>query len=414
MLKSKIDLKIPLFIIWPFGAFLASLRNITSKSSQFIYILFTTLFGLSFSFTMESADSYRVAWVFDKYNHGTIASTIQDYSNGSITDFYKPFAYALVESFSNNPKFIFAFFGFIFGVFSYKSLKLFFQVKGIEKSIYVSILGLVFFSLNSIVNINGARFWTAAIICLCAIINLFVHNKKIWIIPLLGTIIIHFSFLFIVPFIIFSYALRKNLFENKMMFNLLFLSYIFTFLISLLLDNSLFNFNFSSSILPQSISRKIELYNSLEVTESYEKRGETLFHKFTKTFNFLARFYIFILILSIRKNFKIETERNKSLRYLFAIVLFFLSIGFLLSIVPSGGRFLNIGTQLFMFFLLRYYLLNKSRFLKRYIIGFLPIYSFLIVFSVLFLGFTLTSSTIWFGNIFWIIYESINYTFVYL
>lgn len=63
--KTKIDLRIPLFFIWPFGAFLASFSTIASRKSQIIYVAFVTLFGYSFAFTGVSADSYRVALVFN-------------------------------------------------------------------------------------------------------------------------------------------------------------------------------------------------------------------------------------------------------------------------------------------------------------------------------------------------------------
>lgn len=409
MLKSKIDLKIPLFIIWPFGAFLASLRNINSKSSQFIYILFTTLFGYSFSFTFQSADSYKVAWVFKNYNHNTISLTLQNYLDGKITDIYKPLMYNLIEIFTDNPKVLFAALGFVFGIFSYKSLKLLLQIKGLERSLYAFIIVLIFFSLNSIVNINGARFWTAAIICFCSIVNLMVYNKKIWYLGLFSTILFHFSFLFIVPFIILFKVFKKPLFDNKKTPSWILFIFTFTFFFSFLLESNIININALAQLLPSSIARKVELYNSIEILEKLEESNATIFHTITRFFNYLIRIYIFILILKVSRILKRLKDKNSVLQNLFSFILLFFSVTFMLSLFPSGGRFLTISLQLFFYFFLRFYLEYKPTILNKYILGLIPVFSFTISFSVFFLAISLTSGTLWFGNVFWIIYEGIGF-----
>ena len=214
MHRRKIDLELPLFLLWPFGYFLLALRSITSRKSGFIYVLFTTLFGYAFSFTTISADSYRVAWGFSK-SHYTVEKTFDNYSMGAITDVYKSLMYSITQLFSENPKVLFALFGFVFGFFSYKSLKLLLDFKKSDQDRYIAIIALVFFASNAIVNINGARFYTAAIIALCAIINLFYYNKKKWIFPLIVTVFIHFSYLFIVPLVLLFYFFRSPLLDYK-------------------------------------------------------------------------------------------------------------------------------------------------------------------------------------------------------
>jgi len=409
--KQKIDLRLPLFFIWPFGAFLSSLFSLSSKRSGVIYVIFSTLFGYSFSFTETSADSYRVAWVLNEFNHGSLGKVFSKYRAGQIPDLYKYSLYSITESLGGNPKIMFAIFGFVFGIFSYKSLKLFFNDKLIEKSISVFILGLIFFSLNSIVNINGARFWTAAIIGFCSIINIIYFNKKIWFIGLFSLILFHFSYLFILPFILIIYLFKKVLLSETKTPGWLYTAFVLSFIFALILDSNVINLSSFSVFLPSSIARKVELYNSSEISAVYEERSKSLFHTVSKTFGYSARAYIFFLIYKIRKQLSDTPKPDPGLQKLFNFVLVFFSITFMLSLFPSGGRFVIIATQIFFFFFIRFYVRYKSDTLQKYVLGLIPVYAFIILFNVGFLVIALTSGTIWYGNVFWLIYEGVGYKF---
>lgn len=413
MLKRKIDLELPLFLLWPFGSFLLALRSIPSRKSGIIYVLFTTLFGYAFSFTTISADSYRVAWGFSN-SHYTIEKTFKNYGIGAITDVYKSLMYSLTQSFSDNPKVLFALFGLVFGFFSYKSLKLLLDIKVSQRDLYVGIIALVYFASNAIININGARFYTAAIIALCAIINLMYYNKKIWILPLIITVFIHFSYLFIVPLILLIYFFKPLLFNKDKTSSWIFIAFYAGFFISFLSDTNLLKLDFLSGLLSTSVADKVELYNSSELSERYEERGETLFHTVSRFFATVVKVYLFFIVLYMRKKLKGTIFLEKKLQRFFSFILLFYAVTFTLSVVPSGGRFITISNQLFLFFLVQYYLNDESKILKRYIVGLLPVFSFLLLFQIGYLGIVLTSSTIWYGNLFWVIYEGWNYTFIYL
>ena len=413
MQKRKIDLELPLFLLWPFGSFLLALRSIPSRKSGFIYVLFTTLFGYAFSFTTISADSYRVAWGFTN-SHYTIEKIFFNYSIGAITDVYKSLMYSLTQLFSENPKVLFALFGFVFGFFSYISLKLILDIKWKQRDKFVAIIALVYFASNAIININGARFYTAAIIALCAIINLYYYNRRIWIIALVATIFIHFSYLFIVPVIILFYFLRSFLFKSKNTPKWIYLAFYVGFFLSFLSDTNLLNVDFLSGVLSTSVADKVELYNSSELSERYEERGETFFHTVSRSFSTIVKVYLFIIVLYIKRRLKNDVVLSEKLQMLFSFVLLFFAITFALSIVPSGGRFITIANQLFLFFLVHYYLIDNSKNTKRLIIGLLPAFAFLLLFQIGYLGIVLTSSTIWYGNLIWLIYEGWDYTFVYL
>lgn len=410
---KNINLTLPLFLIWPFGAFIAAFSNLRSRFSGLVYVLFTTLFGFAFSFTNKTADSYRIAWVFDIQEVQTVTETFKDYLKGRYPDLYREIIYSFVHSFTENPKFLFAIYGFVFGFFSYKSLKLLISFKGFKKSIHLFIIVLIFFSTNSIVNINGARFWTAAIICFYAVIKMFYFKEKKWILGLLSTLLIHFSYVFIVPFLILLFLLKNTLFKKNKTPKWIILTYTFTFFASLILSSNVLDLSMITSFLSPSMAYKVDLYNSSRIIEIYEQRSQTLFHTVSKTFGYISRFYIYILIIFIQKRIRKTNILTPRLQQFFSFILLFYSICFIFSIMPSGGRFLAIANLFFFFFLIRFFVLFKSNKLKNLIVGLLPVFSFSILFNIGFLAISLTDSVIWYGNPFWVIFKGLSYKFIY-
>lgn len=411
MHKKKIDLRLPLLFIWPFGAFLLSLKTIRSPFSAWVYILFSTLLGYSFSFSYTSADSYRVAWVFRNFDYTDLSYVLAKYLDGAYPDFYKYLMYGIVQKFSTNPKVLFALFGFVFGYFSYKSLKLFFSDSRLQFGLYVSLIALVYFSHNSLININGARFATAAIIALCAVISIFIHNKRVWFIPLISTIFFHFSFLFFVPILLIIYIFQNKLISESHTQKWIFWFYIFAFILSFLHSTNIFNLEMLTQFLPRSIGRKVEIYNSDELSAVIEERNTTLFHTVKNIFASIVRTFYLVVILYIKKKIKTMESFPKDMQRLFNLCLLLFAITYTLFIIPSGGRFATIATQLFLFFLVRFYLIDTSKGIKRLILGLIPVYTFFILFNVGFLGYNLISPTLWYGNLFWILAEGWEFVF---
>ncbi|MBU2061422.1 MAG: hypothetical protein KKH44_06180, partial [Bacteroidetes bacterium] len=156
------------------------MQNIKLKSSAFVIIFFTVLFGYSFSFTDSSADSYRIAYVFSVFDFSSFASIIQIYQGGESVDVYRFLVYGITKVFTNNPKVLYAICGFVFGLFMYLSLRLFANEKGSRTDLYTSLLFLFFFSFNPITNLNGFRFYTAAWVFFYSIYNFSIYGKKKW------------------------------------------------------------------------------------------------------------------------------------------------------------------------------------------------------------------------------------------
>ena len=409
MNKKLAKLALPLFIFWPFGSFLCALQNIKLKSSAIVIILFSMVFGYSFSFTDSSSDSYRLAYIFSVFDFSSFDSIIELYQAGDSTDVYRLIVYGIAKLFSNNPKVLYALCGLVFGIFMYLSLRLFVNEKRKKNDLYVTLLVLFFFSLNPLSNLNGFRFWTAAWLFFYSIINFSFYNNKKWLIGIIITPLIHFSFLFIMPVVIAFTFFKKILYTKKDITKGLLLLFVFTFLISWILDTNVISLGFlaDQDFLNESISGKVELYNSDRVTEQIKERGATLFHTVNRIFSYILKIYIFIFVLKIRKIIR-KNPDELSLKLL-AFVIVFISFGYIATVIPSGGRFLIIAYLAAVLLFLRVYVKSPSIQLQKMILWGLPAFAFNILFVIGYIGYTVVSSTVWYGNLLWIIYEGIGF-----
>ena len=400
---------LPLFIVWPFGSFLFALQNIKLKSSAIIIILFSMVFGYSFSFTDTSADSYRIAYVFSVFNFSSFSEIIALYKAGGTPDVYRFLVYGITKLFTNNPKVLFALCGFVFGLFMYLSLLMFSKEKENKNELCIVLLSLFFFSLNPLPNLNGFRFWTATWVYFYAATNFCVYNNKIWIIGVLITPLIHFSFLFISPLLIALVFLKKFIYtENNVKQGILIL-FIATFILSWFLETNSIKLDFltRNDLLNPSINSKVSIYNSDRLTDVIQERETSFFHTVSRISAKILKIYIFIFILKVRKII-MNNPDELSVRLL-AYVMIFASFGYIATVIPSGGRFVHIAYLAAILLFLRVYVQSPSEQLRPFIFLGLPVFSFQILFNIGYLGYTVVSGTIWYGNLFWIIYEGIGY-----
>lgn len=416
MNKKLSALALPLFIFWPFGAFILSLSNLKSKSSAVIWVLFSTIFGYAFAFQFTSADSYRMAMVFDHFNFSSLDDIYYLYRAGALTDLYRYLLYGITKSFTNNPKVLFAFFGFVFGIFSYLSIRSVVIEKGNKQSVYWSIILFIFFTLNPITNINGARFYTAAALFFYSISSFLFSNNKKWMLGILLAPLIHFSFLFATIPVFFFYFFQKIFYNKTKIQNWVFTVFIITFFASWLLETNALNTGFLSEISPlKSVSNKVDLYTSDRITETVnQRRSESLFLRVSRPFSYIIKIYFFLFLIIAKKLVNKMNIPKQNLNKLLSFILFFLSFGYVASSVPSGGRFLTIGYLFTMVLIAKLYYIFPSKKIKKYILWSLPVFSFSILFNIGYLSYALASSTLWYGSVPWIIWEGIGFEFKYI
>lgn len=183
-------IKLILFLISPFLAFVYSLRRMKTKSSYVVFFLFAVFFGMAFTINLNSGfDSIRYVEQFEEYQHVTHLEFMNDFAgflnfDEGKKDFYFDTVAFYTSRFTDNYHFLFMFFSIVFAFFMLKSFRFLTAEKKFNLSLASFILAYWFVN-NDIFNINGVRFWTAAWIGIYAIFQIFQRNdKRYWLLVL--------------------------------------------------------------------------------------------------------------------------------------------------------------------------------------------------------------------------------------
>lgn len=414
MKNKKIEgLGFSLLFVLPIAGFITSLFNIRSKTSAFIYIVFAMLFGYSISFSNTSADSYRYAEAFARFDNTlTYNSIVRMYQSGELRDMYRLLLFYLTSIFSSNPKVMYAIAGAIYGVFSYLSLLIFVKERGRKWDKYIFILSTVFFTYISISNINGFRFWTGALVLFYSSYNFFILKNKKWLIGLIITPLFHYGFILLVPVLIFYRIVESFLYNNKTVGITLFYTFIMAYTASWFLNTNAINLSFISqdSFFSGAIGNRLEYINSSDVGMAVDQRRDnSLFLSVQTYFDYGIKIYVLVVILCLRRWLKAMTGVRTEYVRLFAFVLFFYAFAFIATSIPSGGRFLNIAHLFLIILLGKFYAIYKGKDIRKLIFWALPVFLFNITFINGLLPILILIPKIWYANIFWIIIDGIDF-----
>lgn len=407
-MKKIAKLGVPFFFILPWVGFLVSLCDVKSKSSRFVYLCFAMLFGYAISFSDSSADSYRYAEAFARFDN-TIdyKKIIQLYQDGEMRDLYRLLLFYFTSIFSNNPKVMYAFAGLVYGIFSYLNLKIFVQYsRKLDK--YVFILALVFFTYISLANINGFRFWTGGLILFYSVYNYIILRKKAWIVGIMITPLFHYGFMLMVPLLILYSFIHPLLYSSNGVKPAIIYIFIGSFFASWVLGTNSIDLSFftQSNVLSGQIGERLDFVNSAEVTNIVESRKQnSLFLGVQKYFDYAIKIYVFISVLYLNRLLKKIKGDKKIYTNVLAFVLFFYSFTFIAVSFPSGSRFFDIAHLFLFILLLKFHSNCKNIKLNKLILWALPVFSFNIAFVNGMLPILILTPTFWYGNFFWIILE---------
>jgi hypothetical protein len=340
------------YVLWfisPFLSVIYLFKKSKLNNSIGPYLLLSVFFGLSFVVSTSGADSARYAEELVRFHQNNMSfAELRDslYSEESNKlDIYQPLVTWLVSLFTDNVKFLFAIFAFVFGYFWFKSLLL------IRSYLSIPLTGLalvvfIFLALaNPIWSINGVRMWTAIMIFFYGLLLLNLqNNKKGWYFLVLP-ILVHFSLLI---GLVLYFLYRVLPVKNK---NLHFGLFIATFLIgevSLELVRSYFE------QLPQLVQSKDSYLNQDYADGLQESKQQLSPHVVLA--GKLAKYNLLVIVglMYFFQNRK-KINLNKNFDLFFKMGLFFASFTNIAASVPSGGRFVVLSNLIlytaFLFFL---------------------------------------------------------------
>jgi len=347
------------FLVWPFGVMLAALRHWERPWSKNVFWIFCIFFGFTFIIAKEgSDDASRHAAVFIDYARSDL--TMRElwssfYSVGSkYVDIVQPLTMYLVSRITNNPSILFAVFGLIFGYFYSRNIwYVLGQMKGKITGIVVLYI-LTFALFIPIWVIGNFRMWAAAQVFVFGTLPYLLESNNKRLIWSVVSVFFHFSFLFPVVILLLFVLLRDKL-------HIYFVFFIVTAFIkeiNLLWVDSVLSF------LPDIFGSKISGYANPLTAEIIRIESQS-YNWYIQYYGEAIQLVVYIFVLFVYFFSRKILKDFPDLFTLFCFSLLFYGCANIISLVPSGGRFILVGnTFMFTFFIIFMTLLPKIKGLR--------------------------------------------------
>lgn len=319
------------FIIFPFLGFFQALKNYRSSWAKPSVIAFVAFFGLTMV-KSETVDSSRYIhklegmYASNKSFDDIKASLYSD--EGGQADIYVAIVTYFVSWFTDSGNFLFLIYGLIFGYFYANNIWLVLdQSKGkLSKEQYL--LLAAFALIIGFWTVNGVRMWTAAHVFFYGGFQYLYLGKKKGLIIAASSILIHFSFILPLGLLIAYTLVRLN-------FRFLYFFYIASFFIAELnigiVRSSL------EAYMPGFIQPRIKSYFNDEYIENYAEMVTNV-NWYILYYNKLITYFnvIFMSILFFKADLSLSAKK------LLGFSLLFLGVANIISVLPSGARFLSV------------------------------------------------------------------------
>lgn len=335
-----------LCFFFPILAGWVSLYYYKKKWAKNIFWLFCSFLGLIHIYHPEGmilgegADSgrYALKFIFMHYNVETFNQLKEIIFSSSKMEFYQPLVTYLVSRYTDNPHWLFFVFAIVYGYFY--SRNIWYILDKLPKGFYgyIWILVSYYILICPIWNISGVRMWTALqMFCFGALPYLIDKDRSKLFIAFFS-IFVHYTFLMPVTILLVYVFIPDRVKSGKLFFMISFVLYMLTLFMNVFEISQLGDFMYK--IIPNLYDSNIKGYLGNEYVERINElaNDKSFLYKFVSSIKKYGIAYLIILsFLSIRKN---ENNELNNIIRLFSYALIMYSIANILSIVPSGSRFI--------------------------------------------------------------------------
>jgi hypothetical protein len=363
-----------LFFISPFIGLIQGFKNYRESWAKNSVWLFVVFYGFTMS-KPEAMDSSRYVTQLNKLYSSSVSWDVLSktfYSDeGESTDIYHIIVTYFLSFFTNNGNILFATFGIVFGYFYSRNIWLIFDlVKKDKINIYLFLLIFCFASIIGFWELNGVRMWTAAHIFFYGTILYFLNGNKNGLLIAASSILVHFSYL--LPVTILGFFLIV-----KIPWKILYYLFLASFSISEL--NLASVSEKLTSIAPAFLLPKVTSYTGEAYAETVKEMGlgNWYFEYSGKSLGWFILIMFTIIYFS-----KSPIKSSKFFYNLFGFTLLFLSISNVMSLIPSGGRYILISRLFALTLLILFYIQSNNIKYKRWLSYLSPILLLFIVFSI--------------------------------
>lgn len=343
MQTDNIGRKLILFLLNPFLSAINSLKDIRDGESHKILYLWFLMFGIGFCVVNDQLDSFRIIEDFEWIKNMSLNSYmayLREYLtfDSNIKDIYATTVQFLVSRFTNNYHWCFLIFAAVFGFFYIKSLRIFLRYENVSTNWVFYVLLFMFCYSNSIFNINGMRFWTAAWIGVYTALSVILDRNYKALLWLVLTPFIHGSFI-IWPLLLAIAFLSQR---YQKVWITLFVASSFVSAVSYL--NILQDYSY---LLPQFMQNQVYSYTeadrALRIMAGETSYGVAYADFLNNLPGYLRLIMSYILIFNLKDiNLNIDSKR------LMGIFLSLATITNFLSGIPSMGRYQTLTIPLLL------------------------------------------------------------------
>lgn len=333
-------IKIILFIIYPFGAFLLSLKNAASKSSYLIYFLFGLIFCWHMNPTSHTQTS-DLYWIMEEViaNNYSIKEIWEQFvafitfEEDAPKEVYENVLNWFSKLFSPNPHLFLVIAAIPYLYFMLKSLKRITTDWKFTQCWSCLIVLALFVLPRDIITVQNPRFTTGVWMAVFATISFFSSNKYQWryYLLILATPLIHSGFWFyVLAFTGGLFAMRYQ----KLLIVLLYVSVPFSYLSYDLLTS----LNFSALPLPSTLAVWIEGYLSEDSFDKYvASEGASGYYWVAQTFTIIRTTAYLTIPLYLWK-YRKEIEQRNDIKHLFKFFIYFYALINFIQFVPVLGE----------------------------------------------------------------------------
>lgn len=319
------------FIFFPFIGLISALKHYRSNWAKPTIIAFVAFFGMSMV-KNEQVDSYRYVAKLEFMNAASLDfDTVKESFYNDVDgqpDLYVGVVTYIFSLFTNNGNILFLFYGFVFGYFYVNNIWLLLK-ESKEKLTWLSIVLIITYSfVFGFWTITGVRMNTAAHVFFYGGFLYLYHNKKKGHLIALSSILFHFSFALPVVLLIIYSLVRLN-------YRFIYFFYLASFFVAEL--NIDFIRNTLEANLPDFLQPKVVTYLNEEYIDNIAESSAQVnwyiayFQKFLSYFTLIFFSVIFL-----------KADLTKQIKKLLGFSLLFLAVANIVSLLPSGGRFLNV------------------------------------------------------------------------
>lgn len=347
-------------ILHPFLTFIYSCIDLRKRSAQIVFVLFFGLFGYCHTFEDTRSDGYRKYISFTNYAAKDYIDIYEDFRSGESKDVYEDILFSTIKKFSDDPHIMMMVVGLFGGFFYMLVVKRFLEDKHVRYTWPIVILLAFIVMESNIPLMGGIRNFSAFPLFMYSLIKVLIDNRRIWLIGILISPLIHFGYIIAAIATIIIWIIRI---PNGILHYLS----IAICISSLFLNTSSYAGMldiFIGTVENEAINDRVNKYGEEETEIHFNKSLTT---RLVRINNQVGACFIVALLIYIRRN-KDRFIATPYIQRIYNILLYFIVISYaLISFSVVGQRFVYIAMVLLYFLMLNIYQNNQNSAIKTFI-----------------------------------------------